>query len=210
MISSELAAEFVENYGPDAKVRWSQEEVEAQARFVREQTGGRHFVDWTTGEAGLQLMQSMWFGTAPGGTSGVSGVLAAGPLVELVEPASVFGMAGQTLQEGGKLVAIIPCLRDNSPESAEFMSLARAEMWPYYTVEELIEFLREAEFEIVQASFVSLPHFIDAVLHDRLQFKGFNRVLGKLQAQGYDPAEIGWGEVRLVSVRSGNVEQVES
>lgn len=202
MIPSGLAAEFVETYGLDATARWNEAEVEAQARFVREQTDGRHFEDWTTGEAGLQLMQSMLFGTAPGVTSGVSGILAAGPLVELVEPASVFGIAAQSLQEGGKLVAIIPCLRDNSPESAEFMSLARAEMWPYYTAEELVEFLREAEFEIAQASFVSLPHFIQAVLHDRLQFKGFNRVLGKLQAQGYDPAEIGWGELRLVGQRA--------
>ena len=49
------------------------------------------------------------------------------------------------------------------------------------------------------SGFVSIPRFNLAVLNDELGFKGFNRVFARLSAEGYDPMEVGWGELRFVA-----------
>ena len=125
----------------------------------------------------------------------------AGPVVELLEPARLFGQAASPLRPGGRLVGIVPCLRDNSPESEEFMQLAAATLWPYFTAEELLELLGESNWQVeLQArAFIAVPRFNEAVLKGQLGFKGFSRIFDQLMAEGYDPMEVGWGELRFVA-----------
>jgi hypothetical protein len=125
----------------------------------------------------------------------------AGPVVELIERAVLFQQAVAPLKSPGRLVGIIPCLRDNSPESQLFAELVAAALWPYSTAEELLEMLGEAGWQVRHDSnrFVSIRRFTEAVLKDQLSFKGFRRIFDQVEAQGYDPNEIGWGELRFVA-----------
>jgi len=99
-------------------------------------------------------------------------------------------------------VGIIPCLRDNSPESRVFAELAPSVCWPYLTAEEVTEALQEAGLapQPNATEFAVIPHFNAAVLKDELGFKGFRKIFDQLEAQGYDPAAVGWGELRFVAV----------
>ena len=125
----------------------------------------------------------------------------AGPVVELLEPAWLFREAAAALRPGGRLIGIVPCLRDNSPESRTFADLAAETLWPYYTAEELLEMLREEGWrvELETGGFFTIPRFKEAVLKGELGFKGFNAIFAGLAAQGYDPIEIGWGELRFAA-----------
>jgi hypothetical protein len=128
-------------------------------------------------------------------------VLLAGPLVEIVEPLSLFEQAASHLKAGGQIIGVIPCLRDNSPESQLFMDHARAALWPYYPAEELLEMLREAQCRVLAKTtrFVPIPTFKHAVLGDSLHFKGFRSIFDALEQDGYDPMEVGWGELRFIA-----------
>jgi len=53
---------------------------------------------------------------------------------------------------------------------------------------------------ISASTFVAIPRFNEAVLKAELHFQGFNRIFDQLVRQGYDPREIGWGELRFVAV----------
>ena len=165
------------------------------------QLGGDAWLDWSTPAAALQLVQAAAAQTSAGTAEKSDAVVLAGPIVELVEPLALFGQARGPLSPGGRLVGIIPCLRDNSPESDQFMQHARATLWPYYTAEELLEMLRETDWQIESqvGGFFPIPRFNLAVLNDQLGFKGFNRVFTRLSAEGYDPMEVGWGELRFVA-----------
>ncbi len=201
MIFSAAGAEFLENYQRDAPVRWSPNDLAAQQEFVGAQVGGDAWLDWSTPAAALQLVQAAAAQTSAGTAEKSDAVVLAGPIVELVEPLALFGQARGPLSPGGRLVGIIPCLRDNSPESDQFMQHARATLWPYYTVEELLEMLRETDWQIEsqRSGFVAIPRFNLAVLNDQLGFKRFNFVFTRLSAEGYDPMEVGWGELRFVA-----------
>ena len=193
-------AEFLENYQRDAYVRWSPNDLTAQQEFVGAQVAGGDWLDWSTPAAALRL-----FHAAAGQASGIAeksdAVVLAGPMVELLEPPALLSHARGPLGPGGRLVGIIPCLRDNSPESDLFMQHARTTLWPYYTAEELQEMLGETGWQIESpvSGFTSIPRFNLAVLNDQLGFKGFNRVFTRLSAAGFDPMEVGWGELRFVA-----------
>ena len=45
---SPAAAEFLENYERDARVRWSPEDLSAQQAFVNAQLAGRRWLDWSS------------------------------------------------------------------------------------------------------------------------------------------------------------------
>ena len=201
MIFSAAGAEFLENYRRDAAVRWSPSDLAAQREFVGAQVGGDDWLDWSTPAAALQLVQDAAGQTTAGMAEKSNVVVLAGPIVELLEPPALFSRARGPLGPGGRLVGIIPCLRDNSPESEQFMQHARATLWPYYTAEELLEMLRETAWqtESLVSGFIPIPCFSLAVLNDQLGFKGFNRVFTRLSAEGYDPMEVGWGELRFVA-----------
>ena len=81
------------------------------------------------------------------------------------------------------------------------MQLAAATLWPYFTAEELLELLGESNWQVeAQArGFIAVPRFNEAVLKGQLGFKGFARIFDQLMAEGYDPMEVGWGELRFVA-----------
>jgi hypothetical protein len=194
-------AEFLENYQRDAPVRWSPGDLAAQQGFVGAQVAGDDWLDWSTPAAALQLVQAA-AGQTPAPTPEKSdAVVLAGPIVELLEPLALFRQARGPLGPGGRLVGIIPCLRDNSPESDQFMHHARTMLWPYRTAEELLEMLGETAWQIDSqvSGFMPIPQFNRAVLNDQLGFKGFNHVFARLSSEGYDPMEVGWGELRFVA-----------
>ena len=201
MIFSAAGAEFLENYQRDAPVRWSPDDLAAQQQFVNAQVAGYDWLDWSTPDAALQLFQAVAGQTSAVIAEKSDAVVLAGPIVELLEPPALFSQARGPLGPGGRLVGIIPCLRDNSPESDQFMQHSRATLWPYYTAEELLEMLRETDWQIESrvSGFIPIPRFNLAVLDDQLGFKGFNRVFTRLSAEGYDPMEVGWGELRFVA-----------
>ena len=201
MIFSAPGAEFLENYRRDAPVRWSPDDLAAQRVFVGAQVAGDDWLDWSTPAAALQLVQAGAGQTSAGIAEKFGAVVLAGPMVELLEPVTLFNQSRGPLGPGGRLVGIIPCLRDNSPESDQFMQHSRATLWPYYTAEELLEMLRETAWQIEsqRSGFVAIPRFNLAVLNDQLGFKRFNFVFTRLSAEGYDPMEVGWGELRFVA-----------
>jgi len=200
-IFSSAVAEFLEHYQRDVSVRWSPDDLAAQREFVNTHVAGRRWLDWSTPTAALQLVQASHAQTSLGTTERFEALVLAGPVVEMIEPATLFNHAVAPLNPGGKLIGIVPCLRDNSPESRTFAELAAAVLWPYYTAEELLEALRESGWQVdsVASNFVTVRGFNEAVLNDRFGFKGFNRIFEQLSAQGYDPMEVGWGELRFVA-----------
>lgn len=197
------SAEFLENYRRDALVRWSPGDLAAQGEFVNAHLAGRDWLDWSSPAAALQLVQSGPTQTVIGESGRYDALVLAGPIVELVEPPTLFGLAAAPLRSGGKLIGIMPCLRDNSPESREFMGLASSSLWPYFTAEELLEMLSEAGWKIEPpaSGFVAIPRFNQAVLKGEPGFRGFAKIFEQLMAGGYDPAEVGWGELRLLATR---------
>jgi hypothetical protein len=201
-IHSAAGAEFLEHYQRDTTVRWSAEDLAAQRQFVHTHVAGRTWLDWSSPAAGLQLVQSSLAQTAVGTPEKYEAIVLAGPVVELVEPVVVFKQADVPLESGGKLIGIIPCLRDNSPESQRFMEQAAATLWPYYTGEELLEMLRESGWLVARESsgFVAVQRFKEAVRAGQLGFTGFGKIFERLMAEGYDPMEVGWGELRFVAV----------
>jgi len=197
---SAAAAGFLENYQRDASVRWSVEDLAAQRAHVNAQVAGCDWLDWSTPAVALQLLQAAHAPTTLGARDKFDSLVLAGPVVELLDPETLFEKASHPVKPGGRLVGILPCLRDNSPESRIFGELAAAVLWPYYTAEELLEWLRESDWEVDAAStgFFAVRRFNEAVLKDQLGFKGFNRIFTRLMAEGYDPMETGWGELRMV------------
>jgi hypothetical protein len=149
----------------------------------------------------LRLVQAASAQGSAGGTDKYEATVLAGPVVELLEPSILFKLAGPPLRPGGRLVGIFPCLRDNSPESRLFAEIATATLWPYYGAEELLELLRDCGWQPDPgtSAFVAIPRFNEAVLKDELRFKGFNGIFDQLVEQGYDPGEVGWGELRFVA-----------
>jgi hypothetical protein len=198
---SDQAIEFLENYPRDVPRRWSAADLEAQQEFVNGQLAGSNRLDWSTPSAALDLVQAVGIGTPPGVTGAFEAVLLAGPVTELLPAEALLGHASKAVRSGGKLAGIIPCLRDNSPESQEFMNIAAAGLWPYFTAEDLLEMFRETGWRVEHSAsgFVPIRRFNEAVLRGELGFTGFGRLFGQLNAQGYDPMEVGWGELRVVA-----------
>jgi len=202
-IFSAAGAEFLEQYQRDLPLRWSPKDLAEQRDFVNAQIVGRHWLDWSTASAALQLVQAVQAQTSVGMPEKYEALVLAGPIVELLDPTRLFGQAISSLRPGGKLVGIIPCLRDNSPESRLFVELASATLWPYYTAEELLEMLREARWqaELQSSGFIRIPQFNEVAHKAQLGFKGFTRIFARLGAEGYDPMEVGWGELRFVATQ---------
>jgi hypothetical protein len=195
------SAEFLEHFQRDALVRWSSDDLAAQSQFVNAVISGRKWIDWSNPAAALQLLQASRAETFLDAAEEHDALVLAGPVVEMLEPAALFEQAASLVRPGGRLVGIVPCLRDNSPESREFMRLAASLLWPYYTAEELLEILSEAgwKIELPASGFVAIPRFNQVVLKGELGFPGFAGIFEKLMADGYDPVEVGWGELRLVA-----------
>jgi len=206
---SATAAEFLEHYQRDVAIRWSPDDLAAQREFVNSCVAERHWLDWSTPTAALQLIQTNHAQTALGMTEKFDALVLAGPVVEMIEPATLFSRAAAPLNPGGRLIGIVPCLRDNSPESRTFSELAAYALWPYFTAEELFEILRESGWLVDSdaSGFVAVRRFNEAALKDQLGFKGFKRIFDQLMTQGYDPMEVGWGELRFAATFDGSEAQ---
>jgi hypothetical protein len=203
MISASLGArsEFLAHYRHDAQLRWSDADREEQREFVNQYIGSSSWLDWSTEGAAMELIQASLTNIGVSGAGRYDALVLAGPVAELIEPAVLFRQAVAPVKTAGRLIGIIPCLRDNSPESQLFAEFAAATLWPYYTAEELVESLADAGWQVGRESsrFVSIRRFTEAVLKDELSFKGFRKIFDQVEAQGYDPSEIGWGELRFVA-----------
>ena len=206
---SATAAEFLQHYQRDVAIRWSPDDLAGQREFVNSCVADRHWLDWSTPTAALQLIQAGPAQTSLGTAEKFDALVLAGPVVELIEPATLLSHAAAPLNPDGKLIGIVPCLRDNSPESRTFADLAASALWPYSTAEELLEILRESDWQVDSAAigFVAVRRFNEAVLKDQLGFKGFKRIFDQLMTQGYDPMEVGWGELRFVATFAGSEAQ---
>lgn len=199
---SELG-DFLAHYERDAHLRWSADDLQAQRDFVQKHIRGGTWLDLSTPEAALELVQR-WLHPAAGSSLIAvphDVVLLAGPPVELIELDSLAGYAIESLAPAGRIVGVIPCLRDNSPQNQAFMDASAEILWPYRTAEEILETLRDAHLEVdtAAASFVRIARFNDAVWSNQLAFEGYRRVFERLAQRGYDPISVAWGEVRFVA-----------
>lgn len=197
--SLSVATEFLQHYAHDVRLRWTTESLEAQQAFVTSGIAGLDWLDWSSEAVALQILQAHLTSTELGFTRHYEAVLMAGPLVELMEPPVLLQHAHRHLETKGRVIGIIPCLRDNSPESSLFCEVASEILWPYYTAEELLEMIAETGLipNREQTQFVPILEFNRTVLNDALGFKGFRRVFDQIGEQGYDPIEVGWGELRF-------------
>ena len=107
------------------------------------------WADWSTPMAAMQLIQSSLLGVAMEEADRHEAIVVAGPVVELLPLAEVFEMAARRLNSAGRLVGVIPCLRDNSPESQLFMDLAAEQLWPYCVAEELMVIVRVVDAGLI-------------------------------------------------------------
>lgn len=193
------ATELLQHYAHDLRLRWTREDLDSQQTFVSNRIAASDWLDWSTESAALQILQAHFASTEIGFTRPRGALVITSPLVELIELTVVLQHAVQHIRSGGRLIGIIPCLRDNSPESALFCEVASEILWPYFTAEELLEMIAETDLtpnrEYTQ--FVPIPEFNRAVLKDALGFKGFRRIFHRVEEQGYDPIEVGWGELRF-------------
>lgn len=200
--------EFLSHYTQDLPLRWSAADLADQRRFVQGQIMGKRWLDWSTESAAFELLQARLLGTAPSLPASNEIIILAGPVAELIDPDWLFATAAVRLRPGGKLIGIIPCLRDNSPESRCFGEFAATHFRTYSTEEELIEMLDEAGLDTERdaTSFVANRSFIEAVRQDQLSFKGFRHIFDRLASEGYDPSEVGWGELRFAARRRSDEE----
>jgi hypothetical protein len=196
-----LVAEFIQHYSRDAAQRWSPADRQAQQDFVNRHLAGRRWLDWSTETAGLELWQASGARLPLAVRPPFEALLLAGPIVELADAAKLFDYATGPVLPGGHLIGILPCLRDNSPESQLFMDLAAAGLWPYSTAEELVELLGDTGWQLASdfSGFIAIPRFQTVVLNGQLAFAGFQKIFAQLIAHGYDPMEVGWGELRFVA-----------
>ncbi|MEW6157971.1 MAG: hypothetical protein AB1813_11095 [Verrucomicrobiota bacterium] len=198
---STVAADFLRAYPRDLTVRWSAEDLRAQREFVEAWLPPEEWLDWSAEAAAFELFQAGLLGVPPTFLRPVSAIVMAGPVAEFLERSWLFDLAATHLTQGGRLIGVAPCLRDNSPENQAFAEACASFFWPYETAEELLEQLRECELIPVPevTRFVEIPRFKRAVLDGALQFSGFAQAFAQLEKAGYDPMEIGWGELRFVA-----------
>jgi hypothetical protein len=202
MIMTQSSVDFLEHYQRDVPIRWSADDLAAQRQFVNGALPAGDWLDWSTPQVSLHLLQSELLSTPMGVSGEYSAVVLAGPAVELLQLENLLRSACRCLTTAGRIIGIVPCLRDNSPESAEFMRISEEVLWPYSTADEIQESLRETGLAVLSEAsrFVPVPTFVDAALHDRMHFKGFRDICRKIQALGYDAGEVGWGEFRFIAV----------
>ncbi len=200
-IISPVAGDFLTHWQNDAPRRWSATDFAAQQAFVNGQVEGREWTDWSTPMAAMQLIQASLLKAPLEDGDRHDAIVLAGPVTELVPPKELFSLAAGRLRPGGRLIGVFPCLRDNSPESARFMELTKAGLWPYFVEEEVREVLGEAGYDTcgsqAVAGFHAIPQFNRAVLGDDLGFKGFQRIFVEMEGEGYDAMEVGFGELRF-------------
>lgn len=198
---SQAAADFIEHYGRDANLRWSPDDLIEQTKFVRGCIDTDSWLDWSSQSAALQLLQAKLLSMPTGFGERFDKILIAGPMAELMEATELLSLAIPHLRTRGSVIGIVPCLRDNSPESQVFADLAASKLWNYHTAEDWMEMIRDAglNFSPGANGFIAIPRFSECILKDELCFKGFRQVFDEMEKLGYDPMEVGWGELRFIA-----------
>jgi hypothetical protein len=198
-----LISDYLLHYNTDLKSRWSEEALRFQANFVTSRLPKNGIWDWSAPAITLQLLQARLLSEKTAPPPGTSLILAAGPLMELLSPSAIVEEAARSLKQNGRLIAIIPCLRDNSPENEFFAMHASENLWPYYTAEYWQETMQEGGFMTIDPpQFKENREFSMAQIEGRMNFRGFMPLIEKLQNEGYDPIEIAWGDLHLNLVKS--------
>src|SRR2546430_5825772 len=99
---SAAGAEFLQHYARDAQIRWSLEDLAAQREFVNTRLAGCQWLDCSTASAALQLVQAVHAQTSLGTHEKYDALVLAGPIVELIEPTTLFKQALSPLRPGGE------------------------------------------------------------------------------------------------------------
>ena len=198
---SPFTAEFLQSYAHDQSFRWSEEDLAAQGRFAESAVAGLSWSDWSSPALALPLLQAAMLATPTILEHDQDAILLAGPLTELMPAETLIPLAQTHLNPSGRVVGIIPCLRDNSPESQRFMDLAAEKLWPYHTAEIWLELLQDVGFEAagIQGEFIARPQFARSALAGKLQFTPFAELFRAVEAAGYGAHEVGWGELYLIA-----------
>ncbi len=201
MMFNPAIAEFLQAYAHDQPFRWTAEDLAAQGRFAEAALEGVAWSDWSDPILALPLLQAAMLNTPTSLEHDQDAILLAGPLSEIMPAETLIPLAQAHLSPAGKLVGIISCLRDNSPESQHFMDLAAEKLWPYHTAEVWLEVLQDAGFAAtgIKAEFIARPQFAASALTDKLQFKPFAELFRAVEAAGYGAHEVGWGELHFVA-----------
>ncbi|MCD6048991.1 MAG: hypothetical protein K0Q55_394 [Verrucomicrobia bacterium] len=199
---SPATVEFLQTYGHDQAFRWTPEDLAAQAQFAEQALAGVAWCDWSDPGMALPLLQAAMLNTPTALEHDYDGILLAGPLSELMPAEALIPLAQAHLNPAGRLVGIIPCLRDNSPESQRFMDLAAEKLWPYHTAEIWLELLQDAGFEAarIKGEFIARPQFAASALTGKLHFAPFAELFREVEKAGYGANEVGWGELRFVAM----------
>src|SRR5437867_12553316 len=134
-IFSPAGVEFLQHYPMDVCARWSPEDLAAQQEFVNAQIAGRSWLDWSSPAETLQLVQASHADTSFAAGEEYEALVLAGPVVVLLEPARFFHQDASALRPDGKLVGIIPCLPDHSPEAQQSIHPVAPPLWQCWTAE---------------------------------------------------------------------------
>jgi len=198
---SPAIVEFLQHYAHDQPFRWTAEELAAQGRFAESALAGTSWSDWSDSAMALPLLQAALLNTPTSLDHDQDAILLAGPLTEIMLAERLLPLAQSHLNPAGRLVGIIPCLRDNSPESQHFMDLAAEKLWPYHTAEVWLELLQDTGFTAtgIKAEFIARPQFAASALTEKLHFTPFTELFRAVEAAGYGAHEVGWGELYFVA-----------
>lgn len=201
MMFTPAIAEFLEHYSHDQPLRWTEEELAAQAQFAESALSGVAWSDWSDPSIALPILQSAMLDTPSSLEHELDGILISGPLSEVMPAEMLLPLAQEHLSSTGKLVGVIPCLRDNSPESQLFMDIAAEKLWPYHTAEVWLEVLQDVGFVAtgIKAEFIARPQFAVSALAAKLHFTPFTELFRAVEAAGYGAHEVGWGELYFVA-----------
>ena len=193
--------DFLEHYAHDQAFRWSAEDLAEQAQFAEQALADVAWCDWSNPGMALPLLQAAMLNTPTALEHDYDGILLAGPLSEIMPAETLIPLAQAHLNPAGRLVGIIPCLRDNSPESQRFMDLAAEKLWPYHTAEIWLELLQDTGFEAtgIKGEFIARPQFAASALTGKLRFTPFAELFREVEKAGYGANEVGWGELRFLA-----------
>lgn len=194
-------AEFFQHYAHDQAFRWTEEELAAQGRFAESALAGNSWSDWSEPILALSILQAAMLNSPTSLEHDQDAILLAGPLSEVMPAETLIPLTQSHLNPAGRLVGIIPCLRDNSPECQHFMDLAAERLWPYHTAEVWLELLQDTGFAAtgIRAEFIPRPQFAASALADKLHFTPFAKLFREVEAAGYGAHEVGWGELFFVA-----------
>ncbi len=198
MFDPSLAAELLATYPVDDPLRWPDAMQAERGRFVDAVVSNLSALDLSDPPVAFEIAQTALTGSNPAFSERFPALIMAGPLVDLIDPAALLSLVAPFLTPTAIVAGLIPCLRDNSPESAAFAEACAAAQWNCPTAEELLESLIECGLEVQPGwRFIPSPVFRSESGLRKVCFGPHLRAIKAVESAGYDPGEIGWGELRF-------------